>query len=351
MPGSEEHNGHGAKRPLVLDTETYLQRAKAARLERKPEGHCITAMYSSLVDGIVTDPELMVLPLDDHALVRGHAVFDTCTLAAGRVYRLAIHLDRLFKSAELARLRLPFGSTQEANRKRITEIVCETCLASGLRDGGVRFFLSAGPGNFGFTPSGCTPSFFCVVYPSSKSLDAPQVISEVTVPSNEIPMKPKLLATLKSNNYLLNCMLAMAAQEKGGTFGITIRDDDTVAEGCVANCALVTKDNVLITPPFSDILCGTTVRKAMELSRQYLVGKDKMLRDVKQEAVTKSALFEAAEVLMLCGDLGVFAVTKLDGKTIGDGQTGPVAREVLSLIRKDVYEGQDEHIDIEKPSP
>eukprot|EP00913_Durusdinium_trenchii_P017758 g16686.t1 len=61
----------GVKRKLaVLDRDAFLEKSKAARMQRCPQGHFIKAMYSSLVDAIITDPELMVLPLDDHAIVR-----------------------------------------------------------------------------------------------------------------------------------------------------------------------------------------------------------------------------------------------------------------------------------------
>jgi hypothetical protein len=62
------------------------------------------AMYSSVLGGIVTDPALMVLPLDDHMVHRGHAVFDTATLTHGMLYQLDPHVDRLIKSSDCARL-------------------------------------------------------------------------------------------------------------------------------------------------------------------------------------------------------------------------------------------------------
>ena len=65
------------------------------------------AFYSSAHNAITTNMALMTLPVDDHAIVRGHAVFDTCHLSSGRVYRLEIHLDRLFSSAKKARIPLP----------------------------------------------------------------------------------------------------------------------------------------------------------------------------------------------------------------------------------------------------
>src|SRR4029078_12081506 len=67
------------------------------------------AMYSSVLGGIVTDPAFMVLPLDDHMVHRGHAVFDTATLTRGMLYQLDPHLDRLIQSAEGARIAAPLS--------------------------------------------------------------------------------------------------------------------------------------------------------------------------------------------------------------------------------------------------
>lgn len=181
--------------------------------------------------------------------------------------------------------------------------------------------------------------------------EPPKAINEATVQLGEVPMKPPKLATMKSNNYLLNVLLAMAAQDRGGCFGINIRADGTVAEGAVANCALVTKDGALVTPRFDDILSGTTVRKAMELARKHLIGEGKLLREVRQEVVPLSALYDAAEVMMLCGDLGVNPVKELDGKTIGSGEAGPVAVALKRLILQEVYEADAEHIELDYTNP
>jgi len=40
-------------------------------------------MYSSVVGGIVLDPSMMVIPIDDHMVHRGHGVFDTSTISDG----------------------------------------------------------------------------------------------------------------------------------------------------------------------------------------------------------------------------------------------------------------------------
>jgi 4-amino-4-deoxychorismate lyase len=329
----------------VLDNAEFWSRMKDARQRTNPDGHFLTAMYSSLVDGIVTDPDLMIVPLDDHAFVRGHAVFDTATLSQGCVYRLGIHLDRLFASARDARLKLPFGDSEEENRTRITDIVCATCVASGRKDGSIRYFLSAGPGNFNFTSAGCEPSFYCVVYGALMGGFDFKAIKETTMRISEVPMKPPLLARVKSNNYMLNCITGMEAQKKGGTFGIAIRDDDTVAEGCVVNCACITKDRVLLTPQFGDILSGTTIRKAMALVQANLVGDGKPLQAVRQEIVPLTTLKAAEEVMLMGGDTHLWPVSHIDGEPVGRGIAGPVAKQIYELLLQDANtESSEDHI-------
>jgi 4-amino-4-deoxychorismate lyase len=77
------------------------------------------AMYSSHLGGIVTDPALMVLPLDDHMVHRGHAVFDTAMIVGGKLYQLEAHLERFLRSAGWP------SPTAFAPHRR--QIIIETC--------------------------------------------------------------------------------------------------------------------------------------------------------------------------------------------------------------------------------
>lgn len=87
------------------------------------------AFYSSELGGIVTDPALMVVSLDDHMVHRGHAVFDTATLTQGYLYQLDDHLDRFYRSAEKAGLSPPFP------RKQLRRIILETAAATQSFEG------------------------------------------------------------------------------------------------------------------------------------------------------------------------------------------------------------------------
>src|SRR5712671_7821526 len=98
-----------ANKTTIFTTEKALARLRESVHARATNFY---AMYSSVLGGIVTDPAFMVLPLDDHMVHRGHAVFDTAMIVNGKLYQLDAHLERLLRSAEMARLQLPHTPEQ-----------------------------------------------------------------------------------------------------------------------------------------------------------------------------------------------------------------------------------------------
>ena len=287
------------------------------------------AMFSSYLGGVVTDPTVMTVPLDDHMVHRGHGVFDTCSLVNGRLYRLGIHIDRLLASAKGARLRVPWS------RDDLIQMVADTAAASGARNGIVRYWLTAGPGGFSFMPAECEePCFYCVVLDPMGFGDAGfdpmrDGFREATV--RETPMKPPLLAQIKSNNYLLNVLTHLEAADGGGTFGIIVDDDGYIAEACVLNVASVSHDGIFVTPPFEGILHGTTMRRLLDLARGPLTD-DGLLTGVEQRPLRADEARAGAELIMSGGDTHVFPVVELDGAPIGTGKVGPVATRLHNLI-------------------
>jgi len=286
-----------------------LSRAEAvALLKRERPGYW--AFYSSVLGGITTDPGLFVVPLDDHLVVRGHGVFDTCTLRNGRLYRLDEHLARFEKSMEIARLELPAGL-----RERLRDIILETAAAAGRPDGAVRYWAASGPGNFGVTGDGCVGSFYVAVYedlfPSHSG--GPEPIKEVTIPHTLVPAKQPPFSTVKSNNYMPNVLCMMAAKDKGGTFGIWLDEAGYVLESCVLGIVAVMADGEVVTPPTDNVLDSLTVKKIIEEA-----AKDNRYR-VSRRPLKGTELYTAKEVLIGGGDCHIFPIKQLDGHVFTGG--------------------------------
>ena len=327
-----EHSAGQRPAQKVLSAAEAVERMAARRHGKRG---CY-AMFSSYLGGVVTDPTVMTVPLDDHMVHRGHGVFDTCSLVNGRLYRLGIHIDRLLASAAGARLRVPWS------RSELIQMVADTAAASGARDGIVRYWLTPGPGGFSFMPAECEePCFYCVVLdPMSFGAGGFDPMKdgfrEATV--RETPQKPPLLAQIKSNNYLLNVLTHMEAADSGGTFGIIVDGAGFIAEACVLNVCSVSTDGVFVTPPFEGILHGTTMRRLLDLARGPLCDEG-LLASVEQRPLRADEARRGAELIMSGGDTHVFPVVEWDGAPIGDGTVGPVAKRLHELIEAETAAG------------
>src|SRR5215510_7429669 len=242
--------------PQVLTAADAVDQLQALRTRQPVK---FWAFYSSQLDGIVTDPALMVLPFDDHMVHRGHGIFDTAALAAGKIYDLESHLDRFTRSARTSKLTLP-------SRNEMRDIIVQTAAASGRRDGSIRYWASAGPGSLGLTPAaGAEPGFFVMI---SAGLSYPETwyTQGLRVMTTTYPIKPPLYAVTKSVNYLPNVLMQMEAQERGVDNGVFIDEAGNVGESSNMNVAFVMADGTLKHPKFDHILSGCTSLRLLELA-------------------------------------------------------------------------------------
>lgn len=315
----------------ILATDEALVRLRAARQETAGKFY---AMYSSLLGGIVTDPALMVLPLDDHMVHRGHGVFDTATLTHGMLYQLDPHLDRLLRSAELARIRLPFP------RERLRRIILETAAASGQQDAAVRYWVSAGPGGFGLSPAECAASTFYVIVFKQEAYPERYYQEGMKVITSTVPIKPPLFARIKSTNYLPNALVVLEANDKQADNGIFVDARGHVAESSNMNVAFITKQRVFLCPPFEAILSGVTIQRVLHLARRLVAEGE--LKEVVLADVTVDEGRQAAEMMLIGSAIKVAPVVRWDGKPIGDGKPGPIAKRLLDLWHEDARSATDQ---------
>ncbi|HEX2931878.1 MAG TPA: aminotransferase class IV [Candidatus Binatia bacterium] len=292
------------------------------------------AMYSSVLGGIVTDPALMVLPLDDHMVHRGHAVFDTATLTRGMLYQLDPHLDRLIKSANGARIELPFS------REQMRQIILETAAASRRHEGSVRYWLSAGPGGYGLGPAECVGSSFYVIVFKQEAYPESYYQQGIKLITSQVPIKPPLFARIKSTNYLPNVLVVLEAKDHGADNGVFIDQGGNVAESSNMNAAFVTKDRVFRHPPFDAILSGITIQRVLDFAQRLV--KQEMLSAVRLADIPVQEGHDAAEMMLIGSSIKVAPVVEWDGQKIGDGKPGPITKRLLEMWNEDTTSAKDQ---------
>jgi len=295
------------------------------------------AFYSSQLGGIVTDPALMVLPFDDHMVHRGHGIFDTAAIEAGKIYDLEAHLDRFIRSARNSRLQLP-------TRDEMRDIIVRTTAASGRREGSIRYWASAGPGSLGLTPAaGAEPGFFVMI---SAGLGYPDTwyTQGLRMMTTTYPIKPPLYAVTKSVNYLPNVLMQMEALERGLDNGIFIDEAGNVGESSNMNVAFITADGTLKHPKFDHILSGCTSLRLLELAKTLQARN--VINGIQVCDIPVAEARAASEMLLIGSSVKVAPIVEWDQKPIGDGKPGPVARALRELLSEDMRSARDRLIEV-----
>lgn len=244
----------------------------------------------------------MSVPIDDHAFVRGHCVFDTANIVDGKCYGLTFHLERLLTSARAGRI---FDNNSHENNlylsnlENLREIVLKTIAASRKKNEiSVRYWLSSGRGDFTITPYSLKgPNFFVIVH--SKLDTSAQTINGVSEVTVSIPLKPKLLATTKSNNYMINCLAAMEARDNGGSLGLQLDSEGNAAETSIGSIGFVGKDHVLRTPKQDIILRSLSVIRCFEMWEK--TKKKSKLKGFEFTKCDKNVMENAIEVIAFGG--------------------------------------------------
>jgi len=313
-----------------MEIPIYTKEDLAARHDefKRPWHENYTAMYSSLLGGIVTDPVLMTVPVDDHLVHRADGVFDVCHCLDGRAYCLEEHLARLERSAAGIHLDLP------PDYPYVRDIIKAVVRAGGDRNVFIRVMLSRGPGGFSANPKECPVSQLYVV--TFKFSSPPPEVYEkgVTVISTDVPVKPFPLGTIKSCDYLTNAMIKMAANRAGADFAVTWDEQGFLAEGATENIILVSSDGELLVPEFDRILKGITLTRIMTLA-EGLIGEGLLSRVAN--AKIDRALAENCLEAIICGtSLNALPVRQWDGRPVGDGRPGPVAKRLMELLKEDM---------------
>jgi len=309
---------------------------------REPGASNYLAMYSSVFGGVVTDPALMVMPLDDHVINRGDGIFEYFPVVDGHAYCFEAHMMRLRRSAEIISLDLPF------NIDTIGQITLETVSLSGARDCGVRMFVSRGMGDFSCSPTSPKNSLLYVIVMRTTAEDgypARMFAEGATAITAHVPLKPGFYAQVKSTDYLLNALVALEAYRSGADFGIWFDREGRLAESSTENVAIVSDDGNLKYPPFVHSLRGTGMVRAAQLASELISSGE--LKGVSQTDITQHEVYESSELFLLSSGT-VLPIVKFDGRTVGNGKPGPVCHRLSGLFKRDMTEGP---ADVRTPIP
>jgi len=291
------------------------------------------AMYSSVLGGIVTDPMLMVVPIDDHMVHRGDGVFETFKCLEGHLYNLDAHLARLERSAGRLEIEKPFS------RADLRHLVTQTVRAGGRKDCTVRLFLSRGPGSLGVNPYDSPRAGLYIIATALPPSSVERHPGGATARTSRVPVKHPFFATIKSCNYLPNVLMKKEAVDAGVDYVIGYDDRGCLAEGPTENIGIVSDQRILQVPRDHNILDGTTMRRVMTLAETHIA--DGPLRGVRMCDIARADVEQASEILAFGTTPDVVPIVDMDGERVGTGSPGPASEWLRELLRHDMLNNRD----------
>lgn len=259
-----------------------------------------------------------------HALHYGSSVFEGIrsykTPQRAAIFRLSDHLKRLYLSAKIYDMTIPYARDELAAACR------EVMRRNDLQHAYLRPIAFRGLGGFGLSAE--TPIDVSVAaWPMGPYLGPEALENGITacvsswqrMAPNTIPSGAKA-----GGNYLSGQLIAREARRLGFGEGIALACTGLLSEGAGENLFLVF-DGALHTAPVSaSLLNGITRNTLMTLARANGI-------EVVEHDLPREYLYLADEVLM-CGTAAeVTPIRSVDGKPVGAGKTGPVTRRLQDL--------------------
>ena len=261
-----------------------------------------------------------VISVFDHGFLYGDGVFEGIRAYNGRVFKLKEHVDRMFDSAKA--IDLDIGISKED----LAEAILETLRKNNLKDAYIRPIVSRGVGDLGLDPRKCSKSNIFIVAKEMGSLygDIP-ALKAVTVGVRR--NAPDMLSpNIKSLNYLNNILAKIEANAKGGEEAIFLDSNGFVAEGSGDNIFII-KNGDVYTPPTINNLKGITRATAIDLLKEENI-------PVYVENISLFDVYTADEIFVTGTAAEAAPVIWVDGRTIGDGKTGPITQLMLQKFEE-----------------
>lgn len=285
------------------------------------------------MDGKFVDWDKATVHVLTHSLHYGLGVFEgiRCykTKKGPAIFRLDEHIDRLFGSAHIFLMDIPY------TKKEIRDAIIGTVRINKIKECYIRPLAFIGYGAMGLYPKGNPVNVSIAAWSWGAYLGDDGLTKGIKVKTSSF-IRNHVNANMtrgKVCGYYVNSQLAKKeAIACGYDEALLLDTEGYVSEGSGENIFMV-RNGVLKTTPLTSILEGITRNSIMRIAA------DKKIR-VLEERFTRDELYIADEAFFTGTAAEVTPIRELDGRTIGAGKPGPITRE-LQAVFFDIVKGKN----------
>ncbi len=264
------------------------------------------------------------VPILTHTLHYGLGVFEgircyECDDGASAVFRLAEHLERLYNSAKIVELEIPFP------RERISAAVLETLRVNRLAEGYIRPLVYLGEGAMGLLPTDNPVRVALVVWPWGAYLGTDGLENGIRAKVSSYSRHHPNVTMTKSKtcgDYVNSILAKREVTRLGYDEAIMLDTNGMVCEASGENIFIVRR-GTLKTPPLGAVLEGITRDAVIRIAR------DKGI-DVLEQNFTRDELYSADECFLTGTAAEVTPIREVDDRVIGCGSRGSITKTLQS---------------------
>jgi branched-chain amino acid aminotransferase len=271
-----------------------------------------------------------------HSLHYGLAVFEGLraydTKKGAAIFRLKEHIDRLFASAHIYMMKIPFS------KKELMDACLNVVKENNLSSCYIRPIAFYGSEKMGVSPKGATVHVAIAAWPWGAYLGAEGIEKGIRVKTSSFSrhhVNVTMCRAKYSGTYANSILANQEAIDHGYDEALLLDVDGFVAEGAGENLFIV-KNNTIYEPELTSALMGITRDTILTLASDLGL-------NVKSKRLTRDDVYTADEAFFTGTAAEVTPIRELDNRVIGTGQRGPVTEKLQTLFFNLVNGREEKH--------
>jgi branched-chain amino acid aminotransferase len=249
------------------------------------------------------------------------------------IFRLDAHTDRLFNSAKIMNMKMPFdkATLNEAQRAAVRE--------NNLKSAYIRPMAFYGAEGMGLRADNLKVHVMVAAWEWGAYMGEENLTKGIKIATSSYTRHHVnvTMTKAKSNGAYMNSMLALQEAISHGCHEALLLDTEGyVSEGSGENFFMV-RDGVLYTPELTSCLDGITRKTIMMLARELGI-------EVVEKRITRDEVYIADEAFFTGTAAEVTPIRELDNRPIGAGSRGPITEKLQSLYFDVVHGRSPKHL-------